>query len=122
MTHTGKNFTDAQADVKDGDTLEFCNFAQDEADTPICEGISGLTFVHCNLANCALPKDAVVKDCLHANIARPVYVPDGEPEEDRLDALPEWEVKGGLVYEGERAVARVKGGKPKDVEVKPNGK
>lgn len=47
----------------DGDTAEEANLSQIAPHTPICVGISGLTFIRCNLTNCDLPLDAIVDKC-----------------------------------------------------------
>lgn len=49
--------------VSNGDTVENCNLMQ-LANTPVCEGITGLTFINCNLVNCSVPGDAVIENCL----------------------------------------------------------
>jgi len=66
---------------QDGDTFRWCNFSQPEPHTQIgyhwIEGTDPpkyrlaekLTFEHCNLNNCDLPPDAVVKDSLVVHIA-----------------------------------------------------
>jgi len=45
-------------EVENGHTFEMCNFTQLEPHTKIFEGITGLTFIKCNLTNCDVPEDA----------------------------------------------------------------
>jgi len=49
--------------VQDGDVFEECNFCQRNPDTPIFAGIARITFINCNLMNCALPVDSKHKEC-----------------------------------------------------------
>ena len=56
--------------IKDGDVFVLCNFSQSEPHTPILQGLTGLTFDLCNLCNCDLPKDSMLKDSLHCHEVR----------------------------------------------------
>lgn len=53
-----------------GDTLQGHNFCQESPNTPILEGLTGLTFVNCNLVNCKLPAGSVVIDCNTTQVDR----------------------------------------------------
>jgi len=44
--------------VDNGHFFDGCNFHQLTPHTKIFEGVTGLTFRHCNLINCDLPADA----------------------------------------------------------------
>jgi hypothetical protein len=56
--------------VNNGDTFERCNFSQLLPNTPIFTGITGLTFINCNLINCSLPGDAVIESCNQSQVDR----------------------------------------------------
>lgn len=49
--------------VENGAVLQGHNFTQFVQNTPIFEGITGLTFAGCNLVNCSVPADANVVNC-----------------------------------------------------------
>jgi len=70
-----QSFSGIQPAFKEGDEIVGCNLAQDVPHTKIAAGVKGLTFVACNLLNCDLPSDAVVKDCFHAHILTTVVQP-----------------------------------------------
>ncbi|GAG85789.1 unnamed protein product [marine sediment metagenome] len=56
-------------EVENGYTFTRANFTQVEPHTEILAGITGLTFVQCNLANCDVPGDAILDDCLQCHIS-----------------------------------------------------
>jgi len=72
-------------EVEDGHTFEGDNFLQMTKGTKIFEGVSGLTFINCNLTNCIVPDDATVigaplktqSFCSHVH---PRWVAKGLPE------------------------------------------
>ena len=74
-TITAQSFSGSQPVFKDGDEVVSCNLAQDAPHTKIAEGVKGLSFVACNLINCDLPLDAVLKDCLSVHILTTVVPP-----------------------------------------------
>lgn len=47
--------------VEDGHTFRTDNFMQLVPHTALFAGVTGLTFIDCNLTNCDLPADAVVQ-------------------------------------------------------------
>lgn len=53
-----------------GDVFERVNFAQKSPHTLICEGVTELTFLNCNLTNCDIPADAIAEGCNRAQINR----------------------------------------------------
>lgn len=62
------------------------NFYQLEPNTPIFTGITGLTFIRCNLTNCQIPPDAIKISCRHIQVSfctnlRPDLVDRGLTEE-----------------------------------------
>lgn len=66
-TIKNKNFSHNRINnlvVSDEDIIENCNLSQLQPNTSICVGIANLTFIGCNLANCSVPQDAIVDDCL----------------------------------------------------------
>ena len=68
MIYKFKNFSFQNPKCEDGDVFEYCNLTQLSPMTVICEGIAKLTFRSCNLLNCKIPDDAVVDDCLTAQV------------------------------------------------------
>jgi hypothetical protein len=50
----------SQCVANDGDTLSGHNFCQEQPYTPILEGLTGLTFVDCNLVNCKVPAGSTI--------------------------------------------------------------
>jgi hypothetical protein len=50
--------------IQNGDTFQECNFVQENPNTTVLSGYTGLTFIACNLMNCSVPGDAVIDDCL----------------------------------------------------------
>jgi hypothetical protein len=56
--------------AKNGDTLQDHNFCQESPGTEILVGLSGLTFIECNLVNCKLPVGSVIQHCNTAQIDR----------------------------------------------------
>lgn len=60
MIYRNVNFCGRTIELADGDVLEGCNLAQREPHTAVAQGVSGLTFIHCNCTNCDLPKDAMI--------------------------------------------------------------
>ena len=95
------NFAGKQITAKNGDTIEGMNLSQVLPHTKICEGIAGLTFKGCNLANCALPPDAVVVDCLQIqrDFCYHLHLKKGLPvEEDNCrHVIEEIEVDGEII-------------------------
>lgn len=49
--------------VENGHTFKGDNFLQLLPHTKICEGVTGLKFIKCNLTNCDIPPDAVTEGC-----------------------------------------------------------
>jgi hypothetical protein len=64
MLITLENLSNDLRVIEDGFTVRDSNLSQMKARTKILEGVKGLTFEGCNLKNCELPEDAIVKDCL----------------------------------------------------------
>lgn len=67
-TYINRNFSRGKISnldglVANGDTFRKCNFSQSVAHTAICVGITGLSFIDCNLMNCDVPGDAIVEGC-----------------------------------------------------------
>ncbi|HUX15701.1 MAG TPA: hypothetical protein VMW52_04460 [Phycisphaerae bacterium] len=52
----------------DGDTITCANLAQVLPDTPVCEGVRGLTFRGCNLVNVLIRPGWTVENCNTARI------------------------------------------------------
>jgi hypothetical protein len=98
MIYDRRNFSglDRLPDFQDGDVFTWCNFSQAEPHTSIGGKATGLLFEHCNLNNCDVPADAVVKDSLvvHrawipvATISNAEYL-KRQAEEDAAIALAE---------------------------------
>jgi len=65
--HKGGNakFASSGFPFESGDTIEEWNLVQREPNTAICSGLTGLTFIRCNLINCSVPGDSVIEHCLH---------------------------------------------------------
>jgi len=61
---TGKSLPTAE----NGHTFTECNFMQREPHTAIFAGVTGLTFIRCNLCNCDVPADATLISCNRAQI------------------------------------------------------
>jgi len=94
-----------EIDASNGDIFVDCNFAQAVPHTAICEGLTGLTFIRCNLVNCDVPGDSVIEKCntiqkskcshLHPGLA--AWLPECEEECDHVDVIDEIYVDGVLV-------------------------
>lgn len=74
-------------ELPEGKNFLESNFCQLEPNTPIFTGISGLTFVRCNLTNCTIPADAITESCLRVQMSfctnlRPDLMDYGLPECD----------------------------------------
>lgn len=52
-------------DVPENKTFTESNFYQLLPETEIFAGITGLTFIRCNLTNCKIPVDAIKEGCRH---------------------------------------------------------
>ena len=63
MIHRRKNYSKQDPTCDNGDMFEGCNLTQATPNTAICIGKTGLVFESCNLVNCIVPADAVVRDC-----------------------------------------------------------
>ncbi len=66
--YSGARIVNCQA--VSGDTLKGHNFAQESPGTKILIGLTGLTFVDCNLVNCSPPSDSVVENCNLVQVSR----------------------------------------------------
>ena len=62
------------------------NFTQAEPHTPIFIGMTGLTFLSCNLVNCDVPGDAIVEDCLVFQVSFCGHLHPEWVEKTRIDA------------------------------------
>jgi len=74
-----------QPQFEPGQTVEGWNLTQLLPHTAIGVGVSGLTFVNCNLLNCDVPAAAVVEDCLTVQKSfcshlHPEWIERGLPE------------------------------------------
>lgn len=72
-------------EIPDNKTFEMCNFYQALPNTEIFVGVTGLTFVKCNLTNCTIPADTVTISCREVQYnfctnLRPDLVDKGVPE------------------------------------------
>jgi hypothetical protein len=68
MLYKSKNYCRSrisQATAENGDEFENCNFSRSVPHTVIFEGVTGLTFISCNLFNCDIPEDAEKTKCVH---------------------------------------------------------
>lgn len=70
MAVKNKNYAYKNPECSDGETFEYCNFTQLVPNTELFEDKTGLTFNNCNLINCKVPADSVIKDCNTAQIER----------------------------------------------------
>lgn len=103
--HKDKNFSFGKhlaSNVQNGDILIRCMCAQGDMDTPIFEGVTGLTFEECNLENAVPPSDAIiigglVNQKFRCSNLHPDLVTRGElTEEPEGEACPHsevWEVE-----------------------------
>lgn len=66
--YSGTRIANCQA--VNGAILKGHNFAQESPGTEILVGLTGLTFIECNLVNCKLPVGSVVEYCNTAQIDR----------------------------------------------------
>jgi hypothetical protein len=66
--YSGSRIVNCQA--VSGDTLKGHNFTQESPGTEILVGLTGLTFIECNLVNCKVPVGSVVQHCNTAQIDR----------------------------------------------------
>jgi len=73
-TFTGTSVNILERRARDGDTVVDSVLAATEPDTPICAGISGLTFRHCRFKRTAAPRDAELTDCPSIQTPRPPSV------------------------------------------------
>lgn len=61
------NFSRSNIDrleAENGDVFIACNFNQSVPHTEILSGVSGLSFLNCNLMNCDIPVDSTIEKCL----------------------------------------------------------
>lgn len=55
------NWAFQQKELESGDIVENINMMQLKPHTIMYEGITGLTFINCNITNCQMPEDATIK-------------------------------------------------------------
>lgn len=70
--------------AENGTVFKRENFCQVMPGTEIFKGVTGLTFDNCNLINCKVPADAIVKECNTSQISfcshqHPEFVNKGLP-------------------------------------------
>ena len=74
-TWTNENFSRGWwAEVASGDIFDTCNFSQSEPHTPVLQGLTGLTFINCNLTNCDVPADSSLTNCNATQVLRHVWI------------------------------------------------
>lgn len=64
------NYSFQQPIFKDNETIENANLTQAVPDTEISPGVTGLTFIKCNLVNCKIPADAIALSCNNTQVSR----------------------------------------------------